>query len=294
MATMTGKTMAIIGCGTMGGAILSGVLESTAKSQLAGEAPRIEHFIATVQSRGSAQALRNKYSKYGESLEVLQADNVSAMRKADIVMLACKPYMADTVLKADGVREALEGKLVVSVLVGSPPEKLSAAIYHAGPRRRDEAEFYIKRVMLNIAANLGQSISVIETTSMPEEFEEISDWIFQQVGKTAPVAPELFDVGGVMVGVSGALFTVAFDGILDGAVRQGLKRADAKKMLTQSLFSVAALLESGEHPAVLREKFSSPRGTTIEGLLSLEEDRVRHAFSKAVIASSKRSEEIGK
>jgi pyrroline-5-carboxylate reductase len=216
------------------------------------------------------------------------------MRKADIVMLACKPYLANTVLKADGVREALAGKLVISVLVGSPVAKLEAAIFHAGPRCDDEAGFYIKRVMPNIAADLGQSMSVMEATSMPDEYEEIADWIFLQVGKTANVAPELFDVGGVLAGATGAFFTVAFDGILDGAVKQGLKRADAKKILTQSLFSVASLLESGEHPAELREKFSSPRGTTIEGLLSLEEDRVRYGFSKAVIASSKRSEEIGK
>jgi pyrroline-5-carboxylate reductase len=278
----------------MGSAILSGVLESCAKSKAAGEKPRIAHFIATVQSQGSAQGLKTRFAKYGDVLEVLQADNVSAMRKADIVMLACKPYLANTVLKADGVRAALAGKLVISVLVGSPVAKLEAAIYHAGPRRDDEAEFYIKRVMPNIAADLGQSMSVMEATSMPDEYEDMADWIFLQVGKTANVAPGLFDVGGVLAGATGAFFTVAFDGILDGAVKQGLKRADAKKILTQSLFSVATLLESGEHPAELREKFSSPRGTTIEGLLSLEEDRVRHGFSKAVIASSKRSEEIGK
>lgn len=277
----------------MGSAILSGVLESCAQARAAGETPRIAHFIATVQSQASVQGLKNRFAKYGDVLEVLQGDNVSAMQKADIVLLACKPYMADKVLKAEGVRKALAGKLVISVLVGSPPEKLKAAIYHEGPRRQDEADFYIKRVMLNIAADLGQSISVIETTDMPEDFEVISDWIFSQVGKIVPVAPELFDVGGVLVGVAGALITVAFDGILDGAVKKGLKRADAKKLLTGSLYSTAALLESGEHPAVLREKFSSPKGTTIEGLLSLEEDRVRHAFSKAVIRSSDRSEEIG-
>lgn len=227
-------------------------------------------------------------------LEVLHADNVTAMQKADIVLLSCKPYLAETVLKAPGVRDALGGKLILSVMVGNPPTKIEAMIYHTGPKREDEKMFYMKRVMLNIAADLGQSMAVMETSSMPEELEKVSEWIFQQVGKTAPVAPELYDVGGVMAGVAGALFTVAFDGMLDGAVKQGLKRADAKVMLTQSLFSVAALLESGEHPAVLREKFSSPRGTTIEGLLSLEEDRVRWAFSKAVVASSKRSEEIAK
>ncbi len=72
-----------------------------------------------------------------------------------------------------------------------------------------------------------------------------------------------------------------------------MKRADANKILTQSLISLATLLQN-EHPAVLREKFSSPKGTTIAGLLSLEEDRARYAYSKATIASSERSKEIGK
>jgi pyrroline-5-carboxylate reductase len=214
------------------------------------------------------------------------------MREADIVLLAFKPYMVDLVLRAKGVREALAGKLVISVLVGSPPKKLEAAIFHAGERREDEAPFYIKRAMLNIAAEFRESMTVIEKTSMPQEYEDVTDWIFLQLGKIAPVAPDLFDIGGVIAGAAGALLSVAFDGMLDGAVSQGLKRADAKKMLTQSLFSMAKLLEI-EHPAVLREKFSSPKGTTIAGLLSLEEDRVRYAFSKAVIASSKRSQEIG-
>lgn len=215
------------------------------------------------------------------------------MTEADIVLLACKPYMAEEVLGAEGVRYALEGKLVISVLVGSPVAKLEAIIYGHAPPQKDRM-CYIQRAMPNIAAELGEAMTVIESTSMPQEFRDISHWIFSQIGKTAPVAPDLFDIGGVMAGPTGAFLSVALDGILDGAVSQGLKRADAKKMVTQSLVGLARLLENGEHPGMLRERFSSPKGTTIDGLLSLEEDRVRFAFSKAVIASSKRSQEIGK
>lgn len=215
-----------------------------------------------------------------------------SMDDADIVLFAFKPYMIDLVLRVEGVREALAGKLVISVLAGSPPKKLEAAIFHEGPRKEQEKPFYIKRAMLNIAAEFGESMTVIETTAMPQEYEDVTHWMFLQLGKIAPVAPELYDVGGVLAGASGALLSVAFDGMLDGAVSQGLKRADAKKILTQSLFSLAKLLEN-EHPAVLREMFSSPKGTTIAGLLSLEEDRARYAYSRAVIASSERSKAIG-
>jgi pyrroline-5-carboxylate reductase len=277
----------------MGAAILSGVLGSCSCAQANGDRPKISRFIATVNSERSVEGLRKRFAQYKDRFEVLRGDNVTAMQRADIVLLAFKPYMVDLVLRAKGVREALAGKLVISVLVGSPPEKLEAAIFHEGERRKDERPFYIKRAMLNIAAEFRESMTVIEGTSMPQEYEDITDWIFLQLGKIAPVAPDLFDVGGVLAGASAALLSVAFDGMLDGAVKQGLKRVDAKKILTQSLFSLAKLLET-EHPAFIREKFSSPKGATIDGLLSLEEDRARYAFSKAVMASTKRSQEIGK
>ena len=276
----------------MATAIVSRVVESCEETRATGADPRISRFIATVQSQMSEERLRSTFARYSHSFNITRGDNLTAMREADIVLLGCKPYMAKEVLGADGVRDALQGKLVMSVLVGSPVEKLEAIIYGSGPPKK-EHKCYIQRAMPNIAAELGASMTVIESTSMPHHFQDVSNWIFSQVGKIAPVAPELFDIGGVIAGTTGAFVSVALDGLLDGAVNQGLKRADAKKMVTQALFGLAKLLENGEHPAVLREKCSSPRGTTIDGLLQLEEDRVRYAFSKAVIASSKRSREIG-
>ncbi|KAG4443361.1 hypothetical protein IFR05_001150 [Cadophora sp. M221] len=290
----TGLTLGVIGCGNMAGAILSGVLDSCAKTQASGEEPRISRFIATVNSEGSAKRVKGRFSNYGDRLEIRHGENVTAMKDADFVILGFKPYMIDLVLRVEGVREALAGKLVISVLAGSPVEKLHAAIFQAGPRTADEKPFFIKRAMMNMAAEYGQSMTVLETNpDIPKEYEDLTEWMFSQLGKTAPVAPDLYDVAGVMAGASGALLSIAFDGMLDGAVSQGMKRADANKILTQSLISLATLLQN-EHPAVLREKFSSPKGTTIAGLLSLEEDRARYAYSKATIASSERSKEIGK
>lgn len=276
----------------MATAILTGVLAACATSQSRGDEPRITRFIATVQSEGSASALR---SRFGDKIEVTRGENEKAMREADIVLLGIKPYMVDKVLRKEGIHEALRGKLLISVLVGSPIAKLEDAICLSKPSDETGTGLFIKRAMMNIAAQFGESITVIESSeNMPAPYEEITDWIFFQCGKVQPVTPELYDVGGVLAGASGALLSVAFDGMLDGAVSEGLKRADAKKILTQALFSLATLLDNGEHPSVLREKFSSPKGTTIDGLLSLEEDRARYAFSRAVIAASKRSQEIGK
>ncbi len=272
----------------MGATILSRLLASCTKALEKGEEPRISHFIATVNSEASADKLSARFTS--DRVEVIWGDNVKAMKDGDLVLLAFKPYMIDLVLKKPGVREALAGKLVISVLVGSPTRKFEEAV---PPRSGDEA-YFLQRAMPNPSAEFGEAMTIVEVLpDMPQEHQEMTTWIFSQCGKISLQPPELYDIGGVVSGVSVALLSVAFDGMLDGAVNQGLKRGDAKKILSQALFSMAKLLEE-EHPAVLREKFSSPKGTTIDGILSLEEDRVRFAFSKAVIAASKRSHEIGK
>lgn len=270
--------------GTMGTAILSGVLNTCAKMQEEGGQSRVTKFIACVNSKGSAEGLKSRFEKYSNRLTVLQQDNIKGMENADIVLLGFKPYMAEKVLTAKGVQQALKGKLVISVLAGSPIERLQSFIWG-----QSEPKCFAIRAMCNIAAEFGESMTVIETADIPEDLLELTDWIFIQLGKISPVTPDLFDIGGVLAGPSGVFLSVALDGILDGAVSQGLKRAQARTMMTQSLVGLAKLLEQGNTPDQLREKFSSPRGTTIAGLLSLEEDRVRHAFSKATIASNQRS-----
>ena len=274
----------------MGSAILSCILGSSAKIQETAEEPRISKFIACVNTKRSAEVLTSRFEKYSDRLTVLQQDNIKGMTEADVVLLGCKPYVAEKVLTAEGVQEALRDKLVISVLVGTPVSKLQSFIWRLSEDSKVKPQCFMVRAMCNVAAEFGESMTVIEATDMPEDLSELTNWIFLQLGKTVPVAPDLFDIGGVLAGPSGVFLSVAIDGMLDGAVSQGLKRAQARTMITQSLVGLVRLLEEGNTPDQLREQFSSPRGTTIAGLLSLEEDRVRHAFSKAVHASTLRSQ----
>lgn len=272
----------------MGSAILSGILESCQRLQASGVAPLVTQFIACVQSEASATRLRTRYAESSDWVSVYQSDNLAAMKEADIVLLSCKPYMAETVLRAAGVREALRGKLIISVLSGTPPEKLLEMISPSYMVK--DGNFYIARAMPNIAAEFQQSMTVIDDTDgLPPKMLETTQWIFNQVGKTSLIPPALGGIGGVMAGATPAFLTVALDGMLDGAVSQGLKRAEAKKYLIQVLAGLVHVLEDDDNLERLREKISSPKGTTIEGLLCLEENRVRTAFSKAVIAGTTRS-----
>jgi pyrroline-5-carboxylate reductase len=273
----------------MGSAILSGVLEAYVKTQSTGAEPRIAKFIPCVNSEGSAERLRTRFRKYEDHLTIVMKDNVKGMKDADVVMLGCKPYMVEDVLGQSGVKEALAGKLLISFLAGTPLDKIMTCIYGA---EIPKSHCHPVRAMMNIAAEFGESMTVIEEAPLPGDFSDITNWIFSQLGKISPIAPNLFDVGGVVAAPSMVFMSVALDGMLDAAVQQGIKRVEGRKLLAQSLVGLARLLENGDTPDTLREKFSSPRGTTIEGLMSLEEDRVRYAFCQAVLKSTKRSQEM--
>lgn len=278
----------------MGSAILAGVVKSCAETASTGAEPRFTNFIACVNSEGSATRLNSAFSKY--SVTVLVKQNIVGMAEADVVMLGCKPYMIEDVLGQEGVAKALDGKLLISFLAGRTIEKIKTSILAFNPHPKNGvkicAKIYATRAMMNIAAEYGESMTVIEDVPLPGDYSEITNWIFEQLGTTATVPENLFDVAGVVAAPSIAFLSVALDGMLDGAVHQGIKRAEARRMLGQSLIGLAKLLENGDTPDVLREKFSSPRGTTIEGLMSLEADGVRSAYTRAIIASTKRSQEM--
>ncbi|KAI6249246.1 Pyrroline-5-carboxylate reductase [Erysiphe necator] len=302
--------LTVIGCGTIGTALLGRVMEACERAKDKGDDVIFNRFFATVNGEESRYNLLNRFSTYQSHFRVYCGENDLWMDTADVVILAFKPSMVEHILSQRGVRDALAGKLVISVIGGTPQKRLCDAISKSIPSEVVEKRSslysdisyaptdkppYLKRVMMNIAAEYGQSITVIET-SPPSDinsgYEKITQWIFEQCGKISFVSPETFDIGGILSAASGALLSVALDGILDGAVSQGLARSQAKEIVSQSLISLATLLENGAHPAILREDFSIPQGTTIAGLMSLEEDRARWAFSKATIVSSERSKNI--
>ncbi len=281
--------------GKMGTAVLSGIL---ANRNTAAPAP-ITKFIACVQSPSSAERLQKAFHAHLDHVTVLQNDNLGAFQAADIILLACKPYMADAVLGAPGVRNALRGKFLISVLAGSSPSKLDGILDRSaegrpGPRAQEEGRCYIARATPNMAASLGSSMTIIEATEppLPQKLRDVATWIFEQVGAVRYVAPEVFDCGSALTGAGIAFMTIAVDGLLDGAVAEGMKRVEAREMLAETLRGMADLLAAGEHPAVLRESISSPRGTTIRGLLALEAGNVRSSFSRAIIDATDRAREM--
>lgn len=209
------------------------------------------------------------------------------MQQADIILLACKPYMAEEILGQDGVRGALAGKFVISVLAGKTTDDLEGYIYNSkisglGDKERKP---YIVRTQPNVAASLHKSMTIIENPEppLPETWESVLCWIFECIGKTKFLPADLFNVGTMLVGASMGILSIPVEGMLDGGVKEGLRRAEGLELMAEAMSGLAGLLKSGVHPAVLREQISSPRGCTIQALLRLEREGTRGTFSQAVI-----------
>ncbi|KAB8271507.1 pyrroline-5-carboxylate reductase dimerization-domain-containing protein [Aspergillus minisclerotigenes] len=276
-------TLAFIGCGNMGSAILDGLLEATRSEP---QKSKIEYFIATTKSAASAEKLSEKYRSDPSRVLVASGSNVKVMEQSDIVLLACKPFLAQSILSEPGVAKALAGKFVISVMAGKTPAEIMEYIYGDSTQAMNRP--VIVTAMPNVAARLRQSMTIIEENpALSKDRAETLKWIFEQIGTVKFVAPDLVNAGSMVSGAAMALLTIAVDGIMDGAVMEGFRRPDAMEVSAQVLEGLAGLLREGVHPAVLRESISSPRGCTIQGLYALEKNGVRGAYAEALVRGVK-------
>ncbi|CAG9984068.1 unnamed protein product [Clonostachys byssicola] len=270
--------------GNMGSAILSGLLDAT-RSQ---SDPPILGFIAITETAESADRLRCRFEQENSRLLVRhgRGSSVWAMEQADIVILGCKPHMAELVLGEEGVRDALSGKFLISVLGGKTPQVLESYIHKNDDTGRGP---YVVRAMPNVAARVRKSMTIIEhNPTLPHDLDDILSWIFSQIGEVKVLETDQFDIGSMLVGSSMAILSVALDGILDGCVMEGIRRSEALEMAAQSLLGMAELLRQGEQPAAYREGVSSPKGATIAGILTVEKAGVRGTFAQSMIDGTRR------
>lgn len=264
----------------MGGAVLKGLLLSRAESPSPQAFP-IKSFIACTKTPESAKALRKSISEYADDVMVSHDNAVECMERAEVVVFAFKPWMARSILSQSGVREALVGKLVISMLAGLTPTSLRKMI------GGDHASFFnVVRALPNVGASFRQSTTLLDISAAPYLFNQdksLLETIFLSVGSIKYLPPEQFDLGTMIVGGTIALLSVGIDGLLDGCVSEGMRRSDANELVLSSLNALCVALESGIRPDALRESISSPGGCTIAALLALSRRGTRADFSDAVI-----------
>ena len=266
-----GKKIAVIGAGNMGEALIAGMLAAKAA------APDDMHATDVVAGR-----LDQVKARYGVRVGT---DNSAAAGWADIVILAVEPQVLDDVL--GGLHPVLtEARLVLSVAAGYPIARITA---HLGPGVR------VVRCMPNTPSVVQAGVSALAWGgTVTAEDEHSARAIFESVGKVVVVNERLMDIVTGLSGSGPAYVFLVIEALADGGVKMGLPREAALELAAQTVFGAAKMaLETGEHPGRLKDKVTSPGGTTIAGLHALERGRLRASLMDAVEVATRRSRELG-
>ncbi|KAL8831498.1 MAG: hypothetical protein Q9191_000839 [Dirinaria sp. TL-2023a] len=301
-------TLAVLGCGwlspgTLGAAILSGIISSLNSSAPStpldnSESPprTLSRFIACVTRSPSVKRLESTIGPMTTALTVLQNQNLEAVQRASTVLLACKPKDLSSVLLEPGVREALSGKLLISILAGVSVSQIEETLYGSSDLPKGEQRCRIVRVMPNTASVNGESMTVIASSnpSLPPEQSELVTWMFARIGRVVHLPASVMDASTALCGSGPAFFALMLEAMADGAVAMGIPRAEAQEMAAQTMRGCAGMVLRGQHPALVREKVSTPGGCTIGGLLVLEEGSLRGTIARGVREATVVASQLGK
>jgi pyrroline-5-carboxylate reductase len=268
---LSGVTIATVGSGVMAEAMIAGLLRAgrVAPEQIIASHPRPDRRDELVAS----YAIRSV------------GDNLTAVDKADVVVLAIKPQMLVRVGRE--LRGRLrDGQLVISIIAGATTRALSSALDHR----------QIVRSMPNTPAQLGRGMTVWyatpQTTSQQREQARV---LLQSLGLELEVDDEKLVAMATAVSGTGPTYVfLVMEALIDAAVHLGFPRHVAHDLVLETLEgSTFFAKSSGMHPAQLRNMVTSPGGTSAAALHELESGRLRTVLSEAVWAAYRRTEELG-
>ncbi|RDB24268.1 Pyrroline-5-carboxylate reductase [Hypsizygus marmoreus] len=308
-----GYTLCVLGCGTMGIAILSGVVDSLdTTSRLAknsGVAKWESHtpgtltpigppdatvpsrYIACVSRSESATKLRTIFGglgALGSTIEVATGQNVKSVAQADVVLLCCKPQLAHVILGEPGMKEALDGKLLISILAGVTINQLTGWVL---PSTK------VIRAMPNTPCKIREGMTVV--TNMPPSPDAETDHdiilkIFSSIGRCRFLEEKHFDACTALSGSGPAFACIFMEAMADGGVMMGLPRAEALELASQTLQGAARMvLQGGTHPAQLKDAVTTPGGCTIAGLLAMEDGRIRSTIARGIQVATEHASQLG-
>lgn len=265
--------LAIIGLGNMGQAILSGILNNNIVKP--------ENIIAA--DKKFAEPDFDQSAEFSKI--TMTADNQFAVKNADYVILAVKPQIIKLIL--DEIKKEAASKIIISIAAGIRTELLSQ---YFGSKAK------LIRVMPNTPALVGEGMSAIYYSQTIEADEKaFIEKIFSSLGKTVEVKEKDMDAVTGLSGSGPAYVYLFIEAMADAGVLKGLDRQTALKLAAQTVKGGAEMvLETGRHPAELKDQVASPAGTTIAGIAELEASSFRSAVIGAVEKAVERSEELGK
>jgi pyrroline-5-carboxylate reductase len=261
-------TIALLGVGKLGEALLSGLLR-------AGTDPG--SMLAAERHVERAAEIAERYGVSTPSPE-------EAAARADVVLLAVKPQDMRGLL-ADIAPHLRAGTLVVSLAAGIP----SVLVEQLLPTGT-----HVVRVMTNTPVFVDEAMSAISAGShaTAEHLQVVED-LLRPVGKVVRVPESQQDAVTALSGSGPAYFFFLVEAMIDAGILLGLPRSVAAELIVQTAVGSARMLrESGEHPVLLREAVTSPGGTTIAAIRTMEDHGVRAAMLAAVEAARDRSRDL--
>lgn len=246
-----------IGMGNMGGALALGLIKYGKINNIRAFAPN--------------------QVKLKENADKIGFIPVSTLKKlaedSDTIILACKPHQVDGVL--DEIGNDLKGKAVISIVLGLDFEKWKS-------KGLNGVRFQF--VMPNTPVSTGDGVLIFEEDNSLFAGERADIMrVFERVGLVTELSSGLMDIGGSVSGCGPAFVSMFIEAYADAAVKYGIPREIAYKMVSTTVMGTAKLqLYTGEHPAVIKDKVCSPGGSTIKGVAALEREGLRRACQASI------------
>lgn len=267
------QTVAIIGAGNIGRALLGGMIH--------GELLAPSQIIASRRTPSALEALADEYPGIHTT-----TDNATAANEASVLLLTIKPQSRAEVITE--IRDLVdEDVLVISVLAGVTTETLQYNFGHELP---------VVRAMPNTPALVDEGATALASgTFASKDHLVMAQQIFEAVGEVEVVPEYLMDAVTGLSGSGPAYVYMFIEALTDAGVKQGLPRESAARLATQTVYGAAKLVrDTGKHPAILRDEVTTPGGTAIAAVSELESHGLRTMMINAVATATERSKELNK
>jgi len=270
---LTQQIIAVIGAGNIGRALIGGVLHAHEFDP--------DRIRATRRNPSSLEALRTQFPGIRT-----ESDNGTAVEDATVVVLAIKPKNAPSVIEE--IRSHVsDNAMIISVLAGLTTEAIKKAFGRNLP---------VVRSMPNTPMIVDEGATAIAGGSLAtDDHLRIARQIFEAVGRVEVVPEYIMDAVTGLSGSGPAYVYMFIEALTDGGVKQGIPRKQAFRLAAQTVYGAAKLvIESGKHPAILRDEVTTPGGTAIAAVADLESHGLRTMLINAVATATGRSEELSR
>ena len=272
MSILASHSIGFIGAGNMAEALIRGLVRGghIAPHNVFASAPRNER-LAELKAAYDIQVTR---------------DNVEVARSAGLIVLSVKPQILDKVLREVG-EHLRPNALVISIAAGVDTETIEEAVAE-GVR--------VVRAMPNTPALVGAGATAIAAGKHADDTDlQTARAVFDAVGITVQLDESHLDAVTGLSGSGPAYIFLILEALADAGVKVGLSRRNAQRLAAQTVMgSAKLLLETDEHPGRLKDMVTSPGGTAIAGLHTLEEGGLRTTLINAVETATKRARELGR